>query len=326
MELRHGIIGTLKPHHSLSFAKRTISEVDYPKAFCPIASFSLATIALAVFSLSSTFLQSHNGILFGDEERKRKIGEGETVLPLPGCKHEEVLENNLSVMVNTTRAKETVESTLAVSIRWLQMLQLVVRQPKWLHAPIRDSRSQLLLGDGVIEQTVTDEVDKQVFVHPRLIVLEKVWMFLDEAYDIIDLLLRRLKTPPTTSVDDELISWDLPAVTAKADERGIFQAVSSVELIASILQHILNTNFAEKVIVGQATTAVIGERLVRVVSHESIIFCFISYLSSKTPSISHFVGNMVRHGLEIAGCNVIGRVNTRFEVWSWRMTVDIDDR
>ena len=151
-------------------------------------------------------------------------------------------------------------------------------------------------------------------------------MFLDEAYDIIDLLLRRLKTPPTTSVDDELISWDLPAVTAKADERGIFQAVSSVELIASILQHILNTNFAEKVIVGQATTAVIGERLVRVVSHESIIFCFISYLSSKTPSISHFVGNMVRHGLEIAGCNVIGRVNTRFEVGSWRMTVDIDDR
>lgn len=109
-------------------------------------------------------------------------------------------------MVDTTGTEEAVESPLAVPVRWLQMLQPVVRQPKWLNISVGDDSPQIFLGDRIVKQPVADEVDEQVLVHAWLVVAEEVLMFLDKADDIIDPLLWRMEAAPSTGIDDELVA------------------------------------------------------------------------------------------------------------------------
>lgn len=125
-------------------------------------------------------------------------------------------------MVDTTGTEEAVESPLAVPVRWLQMLQPVVRQPKWLNISVGDDSPQIFLGDRIVKQPVADEVDEQVLVHARLVVAEEVLMFLDKADDIIDPLLWRMEAAPSTGIDDELVARDLSTVTAQTDIGGYF--------------------------------------------------------------------------------------------------------
>lgn len=117
--------------------------------------------------------------------------------------------------------EEAVESPLAVPVRWLQMLQPVVRQPKWLNISVGDDSPQIFLGDRIVKQPVADEVDEQVLVHARLVVAEEVLMFLDKADDIIDPLLWRMEAAPSTGIDDELVARDLSTVTAQTDIGGV---------------------------------------------------------------------------------------------------------
>lgn len=124
-------------------------------------------------------------------------------------------------MVDTTGTEEAVESPLAVPVRWLQMLQPVVRQPKWLNISVGDDSPQIFLGDRIVKQPVADEVDEQVLVHARLVVAEEVLMFLDKADDIIDPLLWRMEAAPSTGIDDELVARDLSTVTAQTDIGGV---------------------------------------------------------------------------------------------------------
>ena len=74
-------------------------------------------------------------------------------------------------------------------------------------------------------------------------------MGLDESDDIVVLLCRRLETALAVGGDDELVTVDASAVTAQTYIRRVAQAITPVERIACIYQHVLNAQALLEIVV-----------------------------------------------------------------------------
>ena len=74
-------------------------------------------------------------------------------------------------------------------------------------------------------------------------------MGLDEADDVVVLLSGRLETALAVGCNDELVTVDASAVTAQTHIRRVAQAITSVERIACIYQHVLNAQALLEIVV-----------------------------------------------------------------------------
>ena len=74
-------------------------------------------------------------------------------------------------------------------------------------------------------------------------------MGLDEADDVVVLLCRRLETALAVGCNDELVTVDASAVTAQTHIRRVAQAITLVERIACIYQHVLNAQTLLEIVV-----------------------------------------------------------------------------
>ena len=101
----------------------------------------------------------------------------------------------------------------------------------------------------MIEQTVADEIDKMVWIDAGMVFLKEVGMLRDEGNDIVHLLLRWLKTTFSICGYDELVSSHPASITVKTHIRGIAQTVTPIEVIACVLQHVLNVKPCLEVVV-----------------------------------------------------------------------------
>ena len=88
-----------------------------------------------------------------------------------------------------------------------------------------------------------------VRIHSRLVVLEKIRMLGDERDDIVHTLLGRLETPFAVGSYNELVTLDAPSFIVKSYIRRIAQAITSVEVIACVLQHVLDVKTCLEIIV-----------------------------------------------------------------------------
>lgn len=101
----------------------------------------------------------------------------------------------------------------------------------------------------VIEQTVADEVYKMVRIDTRMVFLKEVGMLRNEGNNIVYLLQRWLETTFAICGNNELVSSHPVAITVKTHIRGIAQTVTPIEVIACVLQHVLNVNTCLEIIV-----------------------------------------------------------------------------
>ena len=74
-------------------------------------------------------------------------------------------------------------------------------------------------------------------------------MFGDEGDDIVHLLLGRLETALAVLHDDEFVSFYTAAFAVQPHIRRIAQAITSVEVIACVSQHVLYVNAGLEVVV-----------------------------------------------------------------------------
>ena len=95
--------------------------------------------------------------------------------------------------------------------------------------------------DRIIQKPVAYKVDESVLIHACRVVGEHFWMLLDEADDVVVLPRRRLETAKAIGSDDELVTTNTSALAVQPYIRRIAQAVTSVQRVASVYQHILNT-------------------------------------------------------------------------------------
>lgn len=92
----------------------------------------------------------------------------------------------------------------------------------------------------VVELSIAHEADKSVLIHARSVIGKHLWVFLDEADDVVDPLCRWLKAALTIGGDNELVTTDASAVTVQTYIRRIAQAITPVEHVACIYQYVLN--------------------------------------------------------------------------------------
>ena len=71
----------------------------------------------------------------------------------------------------------------------------------------------------------------------------------DEGDDIVHLLLWRLETALAVLRDNEFVSFYTAAFAVQPHIRRIAQAITSVEVIACVSQHVLNINACLEVVV-----------------------------------------------------------------------------
>ena len=88
-----------------------------------------------------------------------------------------------------------------------------------------------------------------VRIHSRLVVLKEIRMLGDERDDIVYPLLGRLETPFAVGSDNKLVALDAPSFIVKSHIRRIAQAITSVEVIACVLQHVLDVKTCLEIIV-----------------------------------------------------------------------------
>ena len=91
----------------------------------------------------------------------------------------------------------------------------------------------------IVEKTIADEVDEMMRINACMILLEIVWMLSDERNDIVNLLLWRLEATFSVCRHDELVAFYPCPIAVQTHIRGIAQAITSVKVIACVLQHVL---------------------------------------------------------------------------------------
>ena len=82
-----------------------------------------------------------------------------------------------------------------------------------------------------------------------MVFLKKIRMLRDKSNDIVHFLLWRLETAFSVCSYNELISSDPASIAVKTYIRGIAQAITSIEVIACVLQHVLNVNPCLEIVV-----------------------------------------------------------------------------
>lgn len=105
--------------------------------------------------------------------------------------------------------------------------------------------------DRIIQKSVADKVDESVLIHASRVVREHFWMLLDEADDVVILPRRRLETAKAIGSDNELVTTYTSALAVQPYIRRIAQAVTSVQRVACVYQHILNTELVFEIVVGE---------------------------------------------------------------------------
>ena len=76
--------------------------------------------------------------------------------------------------------EKRVELLLCRPVLRIELVNIVVRHVKRLHIPFGLDYPRFPFGDGVVQQTVTYEVDQTVWGHSRMVLRIEVWVFLDE--------------------------------------------------------------------------------------------------------------------------------------------------
>ena len=158
-------------------------------------------------------------------------------------------EGNLRIEIDTSLPEIRIEGLLGFPVRPVEMLELVIFEVERTNIPFGIDDSGVSVFDGVIQQTVANEVDKSVLVHTWCIVIKQVGMFLDEADDIVVFLNGGLEATETIARDDELIATDASAVAVQSDIRRITKSVTLVQRVTGIHQNILNADSALEIIV-----------------------------------------------------------------------------
>ena len=101
----------------------------------------------------------------------------------------------------------------------------------------------------LVQQSVADKVHEVVGIHSCLVLREELGVFGDEGDDVVHLLLWRLEAALAVLRDNELVSFHTAAFAVQPHIRRIAQAITSVEVIACVSQHVLNINACLEVVV-----------------------------------------------------------------------------
>ena len=162
-----------------------------------------------------------------------------------------VMESILRTEVDTSWLEIRIERFLRFSVIAIKTMQLViVYLERWKVTLWIDNLLFPFL-DRIIQKSVADKVDESVLIHASRVVREHFWMLLDEADDVVVLPRRRLETAKAIGSDDELVTTNTSALAVQPYIRRIAQAVTSVQRVASVYQHILNTELVFEIVVGE---------------------------------------------------------------------------
>lgn len=101
----------------------------------------------------------------------------------------------------------------------------------------------------VVKKSVADKIDKMVRIDTGMILLKIVRMLSDERNDIVHLLLWRLETTFSVCSHNELVSFYSCSIVVQAHIRWIAQAITSVKVIACVLQHVLYVDTCLEIII-----------------------------------------------------------------------------
>ncbi len=86
-------------------------------------------------------------------------------------------------------------------------------------------------------------------IHSWFVVLKEIRMLGDERDYIVHPLLGRLETPFAVGSYNELVTLDSSSFIVKSHIRRIAQAITSIEVIACVLQHVLDVKTCLEIIV-----------------------------------------------------------------------------
>lgn len=119
-------------------------------------------------------------------------------------------------------------------------MNLVIRYVERFHVPFRLDNPCTAFLDGMVQQPVAHEIDKPVRRYSCPVFREKLRVFLDEGYDVIDFLFLCLETALAVRHHDELVATDTTAFAVHTHIRRITQTVTLVQMIARVNEYVLN--------------------------------------------------------------------------------------
>ena len=104
------------------------------------------------------------------------------------CRQVEItVEGILRVEVDSTVFEERIDLLLRIPVLRVEPVNLVIRYVERFHVPFRLDNPGTAFLDGMVQQPVAHEIDKPVRRYSCPVFREKLRVFLDEGYDVIDL-------------------------------------------------------------------------------------------------------------------------------------------
>ena len=230
----------------------------------------------AILFHSASLLQTDNLIILAwDGHRKGKILIDMTAFSGSLSKEEILSESILCTEVQSSWLEVRVKRFLRVFVATLKLVKVVLILTEGWQRLTFCHKLCFPVFYWVIEKSVTHKIDKSVLIHAWGVIGKHLWVFLDEADDIIILLCWRLKTALTIGCNNEVVASDASAVTVKTQIRRIAQAITPVERVACIYQYVLNAETLCEVVVSKFC-------------HKSIVPMFMCLLSAVTKSYAMF--------------------------------------
>lgn len=150
------------------------------------------------------------------------------------------MEGILRVEVDSTVFEERIELLLRIPVLRVEPVNLVIRYVERFHVPFRLDNPCTAFLDGMVQQPVAHEIDKPVRRYSCPVFREKLRVFLDEGYDVIDFLFLCLETALAVRHHDELVATDTTAFAVHTHIRRITQTVTLVQMIARVNEYVLN--------------------------------------------------------------------------------------
>ena len=136
--------------------------------------------------------------------------------------------------------EERIELLLRIPVLRVEPVNLVIRYVERFHVPFRLDNPCTAFLDGMVQQPVAHEIDKPVRRYSCPVFREKLRVFLDEGYDVIDFLFLCLETALAVRHHDELVATDTTAFAVHPHIRRITQTVTLVQMIARVNEYVLN--------------------------------------------------------------------------------------
>lgn len=180
------------------------------------------------------------GSAYGQRHRKGKVRVSGPVFT-DFCRQVEItVEGILRVEVDSTVFEERIELLLRIPVLRVEPVNLVIRYVERFHVPFRLDNPCTAFLDGMVQQPVAHEIDKPVRRYSCPVFREKLRVFLDEGYDVIDFLFLCLETALAVRHHDELVATDTTAFAVHTHIRRITQTVTLVQMIARVNEYVLN--------------------------------------------------------------------------------------